>query len=294
MAKKHILFRTDVFDRMESTHEPSSALEVLMQMKPGEEPPYSEDISELREAVVEAVMALPERQRKVIELLLHESKSLRAAGSILGYSDVHIMRIRDTAFRNLRSKLEMNPLIRKKYNMAKTWGQSAAQWCGHLASMSGATDTLDFGALRDRIDALIGITFHNDSEPNANAFVVVASPVISYLRSLDEWDTGRMAHLLSSKQHDYGHKNIDRFGIKGIIVRLNDKYERLANLEFSRMFLKEGKATSPRINESFIDTLVDIVGYCVIGLMVLDETFKLELGEEDGFSAGDTGIRQGD
>ena len=31
-------------------------------------------------------------------------------------------------------------------------------------------------------------------------------------------------------------------------------------------------------NESAVDTLRDIVGYCVIALMLHDETFNLELG----------------
>ena len=36
--------------------------------------------------------------------------------------------------------------------------------------------------------------------------------------------------LLDSKQKDYGPKNISRFGVRGLSVRLYDKVERLANL----------------------------------------------------------------
>ena len=53
-------------------------------------------------------------------------------------------------------------------------------------------------------------------------------------------------------------------------MRLSDKVERLINLKS-----KKSKAQ----NESLLDTLRDIVGYCVIALMLNDETFYLELGE---------------
>lgn len=176
--------------------------------------------------------------------------------------------------------------------MAKTWEQSAAQWVGHIASLSATGKlTLDFGMLRDRIDTLIGIVFHNNEEPNPEAFIVVAVPVVHELRHQGEWDTAKMAQLLAAKQHDYGHKNIDRFGLKGIVVRLNDKYERLANLEFTRQFLKAGNTVAPKVAETIVDTLMDIVGYCVIGLMVLDDTFKLELGEDFAIASDNNRVR---
>jgi hypothetical protein len=71
---------------------------------------------------------------------------------------------------------------------------------------------------------------------------------------------------------------------------LNDKYERLANLEFTRQFFEEGNTTVPKVNETIEDTLLDIVGYCVIGLMVLDDTFKLELGEHFGITSDSSGV----
>ena len=58
--------------------------------------------------------------------------------------------------------------------------------------------------------------------------------------------------------------------MKGVLVRLSDKVERLINLKS-----KKSKAQ----NESVIDTLRDIVGYCVIALMLNDETFNLDLGD---------------
>lgn len=264
-----------------------------MEAIPLTEPAASTDeMLDLREAVASAVQALPPKYRKAILLTTYEGLSLKEAGEKMGFSDVHVMRIRNAAYSKLQDALTMNIALRRRYDMAKSWEQSAAQWVGYIGgSHIQAKSKLDFGVLRDRIDALIGTVFHNDKEPNADAFVLVASPVAQYLRHMGEWDTAQMALLLASKQHDYGHKNIDRFGLKGIIVRLNDKYERLANLEFTRQFFEEGKTVVPKVNETIVDTLVDIVGYCVIGLMVLDDTFKLELGEDFALSSDSNRVR---
>jgi hypothetical protein len=58
--------------------------------------------------------------------------------------------------------------------------------------------------------------------------------------------------------------------MQGVLVRLSDKIERLINLKRHKFEAK---------NESLLDTLRDIVGYCVVALMLNDETFTLELGE---------------
>jgi len=79
-----------------------------------------------------------------------------------------------------------------------------------------------------------------------------------------------IAKTVVSKQKDYGPANIMKspFGPQqGLIVRLYDKVARLANLN------KEN--VTPE-NESIRDTFVDIAGYAIIGLMVLDGTFPKE------------------
>lgn len=293
MPRKQILFASEVFEKLGSDHRPTSEMQALMEAIPLQEPVASSDeMLDLREVVAEAVQTLPSKYRKAILLTTYQGLSLKEAGEVMGFSDVHVMRIRNTAYNKLKDALTMNVTLRRRYQMAKTWEQSATQWVGHIASLGDkGKPRLDFGLLRDRIDALIGIVFHNDEEPNPDAFVVVAVPVVHELRHQGEWDTAEMALLLAAKQHDYGHKNIDRFGLKGIVVRLNDKYERLANLEFTRQFLKEGNSVAPKVDETIVDTLRDIVGYCVIGLMVLDDTFKLELGEDFAITSDNSRVR---
>lgn len=73
--------------------------------------------------------------------------------------------------------------------------------------------------------------------------------------------------VVCRKQNDYGPNNINRspFGpIEGLTTRLYDKVARLAHLTVRK--------TEPE-NETLRDTFVDIAGYGLIGLMVLDGTF---------------------
>ena len=74
--------------------------------------------------------------------------------------------------------------------------------------------------------------------------------------------------LLDSKQKDYGPKNISRFGVRGLSVRLYDKVERLANLLMDR-------EEDPK-NESLEDTFKDIANYGIIGLLLLKDQWPAE------------------
>lgn len=65
--------------------------------------------------------------------------------------------------------------------------------------------------------------------------------------------------LFCKKQRDYGPGNINAFGEFGILVRLNDKVERLKHL------IKD--QTIPA-NESIDDTWMDIATYALIALLV--------------------------
>jgi hypothetical protein len=76
---------------------------------------------------------------------------------------------------------------------------------------------------------------------------------------------------IAGKQRDYGHDNIARFGVLGLVVRLSDKAARLINL------IGRGDAA---VNESLADTWLDIAGYCVLALMWIDGTFLLPLAED--------------
>ena len=80
----------------------------------------------------------------------------------------------------------------------------------------------------------------------------------------------KLKRLMIDKQRDYGPGNILSFGEFGVLVRLNDKVERLKNL------LTKNKA--PR-NEAIEDTWMDIANYAKIALMLRENIFELPLEE---------------
>ncbi len=68
------------------------------------------------------------------------------------------------------------------------------------------------------------------------------------------------ALLMDKKQQDYGSKNISSFGTFGVVVRMNDKFERIKNL-----FNNKRKRA---VNESIHDSFRDISNYAIIALML--------------------------
>lgn len=77
--------------------------------------------------------------------------------------------------------------------------------------------------------------------------------------------------LLVDKQRDYGPKNITMFGEFGVLVRANDKLQRLINLIQNN---KEPK------NEAIEDTWADLRNYSQIALMVRNNDFELPLADD--------------
>jgi|SRR5690625_97576 len=82
-----------------------------------------------------------------------------------------------------------------------------------------------------------------------------------------------LGDTLIRKQIDYGPNAISRFGLDGIIIRINDKVERLINLSE----LKK----DPEVDESLEDTLRDIAGYAILGLMVHRGDFPLPIKQKE-------------
>ena len=66
--------------------------------------------------------------------------------------------------------------------------------------------------------------------------------------------------LLIKKQQKYGKYNISKFGEKGVLIRSNDKIERLTQLIWNNV--------PEPLDETIEDTWRDLAGYSIIGLMV--------------------------
>lgn len=71
--------------------------------------------------------------------------------------------------------------------------------------------------------------------------------------------------LFDRKQQDYGPRNISGYGTIGVVVRMNDKFERLKTLL--------GKKRRKPQNESILDSLRDISNYANIAIMVEEGTW---------------------
>lgn len=68
------------------------------------------------------------------------------------------------------------------------------------------------------------------------------------------------ARLFDRKQQDYGPTNIAEFGTYGVLVRMSDKFKRLAHLF--------GKKRKKAVNEPLVDSFRDIHVYANIALML--------------------------
>lgn len=260
--------------RTTADRNPDSDFEALMQAKPFEEPVTSnEELLVLREAVASIVDNLEPRDLWIINACISEGKSLQKIADELNMTKTHVWRLRNQAFEKLKVAMSTDTTIRKSIRLADTWEQSAMQWVMYIAGLED-TQLLDIERVRSYITALEAV-YRTDREiaVRQETFTDIAIAAINEMRLIEAWDTGEMVSILCRKQHDYGHGNINRFGMYGVIVRLSDKIERLENLKN-----KKTKA----YHESTNDTLVDIVGYCVIALMLMDDTFNLELGDYDG------------
>lgn len=78
--------------------------------------------------------------------------------------------------------------------------------------------------------------------------------------------TNEMHEIYLAKNHDYGQsfdKTWDKFGMTSLLIRLNDKLNRLETL-----VNKEQKVG----DESLRDTLLDLANYAILGLIKLRET----------------------
>lgn len=76
--------------------------------------------------------------------------------------------------------------------------------------------------------------------------------------------------LLESKQKDYGPRSVNGAPggpINGLLVRLHDKFSRASNIA------AKGKVPN---NESLRETFIDIAGYALLAIMVIDEKFPKE------------------
>lgn len=165
----------------------------------------------------------------------------------------------------------------------KTW-EAAAQAAAGEISTEMATIRMSQEELARLIDTTImGMAGVIESEAlmhrRRHEFIGLAVAAVNgYMQVTGDRDALRtVTRTIAQKQHDYGHDNIARFGLVGLVVRLNDKAARLINL-IHRSGSPAARAQAR--NEPLADTWLDICGYCVIALMWIDSTFLLPLAAD--------------
>ena len=119
--------------------------------------------------------------------------------------------------------------------------------------------------------------------PNNLWEMLAACSIIYFDKKIFGFGTDSNMHLYSyknqikttlvKKQRDYGSKNIEKFGINGIVIRIHDKIARLENLLNKNSFAE---------NEPLQDTLLDIVGYSIIAVMWNNNYFMAPMVGESG------------
>jgi len=133
--------------------------------------------------------------------------------------------------------------------------------------------------IRNVFEQLVDDVFHSEipgtNFDRRNMFNILAvNGIIGYANETKVSASEAGIHVLDTiigKQRMYGHGNISRFGIPGLVIRLNDKLERLKNLK---------KHDGPVLFEPLQDTWLDICGYSVIAVMWVSDWFMLELEAE--------------
>lgn len=99
----------------------------------------------------------------------------------------------------------------------------------------------------------------------------LAQAAMISLHKRDLFDVVGTAQFLAGKQHDYGPRNILKFGVDGLAVRLWDKIARFSNLR--------QRGTDAK-NEPLVDTFIDMVGYVVIRDMLRYGWFELPINPD--------------
>ena len=151
-----------------------------------------------------------------------------------------------------------------------TWNVAATEAVREMTARDVQPRSLP--ELRELYDAMTERFVEPELEPSITAAMwshfgaaARASSVTLARRSL-LW--GTVIDTVISKQRDYGKENILRFGQTGLTVRVHDKLARLEHLAAT------GK--DPQ-HESVGDTVLDLVGYSVIGMLLARGWFELPL-----------------
>jgi hypothetical protein len=140
---------------------------------------------------------------------------------------------------------------------------------------TGRTSISDFEVVEQFVSAwILGLQAREETSKSDTAIataMIIKAGILALQEIKDKeihYAHEDMVKLLVRKQHDYGHDNINNFGIIGIAVRVCDKIARIRNLK--------GRDTDG-VAEPLADSYLDLVGYAAIAQMYHHGWFQLEL-----------------
>jgi len=217
-----------------------------------------------------AVESLDDTSRQIVEAIFYERIPYSQLGTRLGFSKVHAWRLTKKALGQLERVLHNNYSINMRYNMFTCWDDAAEAIINDMDGFLPSAPTT-IGQLNG-IQQRLATHVREAREIPIQLLTSIGDNACSQMKHDGTWRADVMHRLLVGKQRDYGHENILLFGLTGVAVRVCDKVARLKTLTL------EGYEPT---NESLLDTWRDLVGYSVIGLMLWNGTFKLELKEEE-------------
>lgn len=265
--------KTARFDEEQATAAVSSDVEWMMS-RHGDSPPI--DVSHV-DIVSESVNWLGDESQFILRAIFYEGVTYQELGDRLGVSKTHAWRLSKRAVNELKNLLQHNPTLKGRYGMEASWQDACRDSLQTLLWGSGPpAGPLTAAMIDGHRDDLVSQFETN----NVYLWGIANLAQGAWARLFEEGfaaDLDGCCAMLARKQHDYGHQNILSFMQRGVIVRLCDKLSRLENLD--------RKDIDPT-NESLIDTLLDIIGYCTISRMLDVGTFRLPLNLTiDGFPA---------
>lgn len=167
-----------------------------------------------------------------------------------------------------------------KNNAKVTWEMAAYDSTEELYADVNSLLNNQFKTLRECIDYYIDskMYFHTDGDTvsHKQKWAIMSANAIKIAKEFDSSCSVTHSEVLNTvikKQKDYGHKNISKFGITGLVIRVHDKVARVENLAKKQNYINSV------IDETMTDTLMDIIGYSIIAYMWLNNTFMYDLAE---------------
>jgi len=170
-----------------------------------------------------------------------------------------------------------------KNNSVITWEMAAYNSAEELYKNINAYKKNQLHTLRYVIDHYINSRFYLDVDgtnkfaEHKHLWTLLSSCALDIAKQFDITyllTSSEILNTVINKQKDYGHKNIARFGMTGLVIRVHDKVARVENL------MTKDKYYNSVADETLLDTLMDIIGYSIIAYMWLDNTFMYELEKQ--------------